>query len=221
MDDTHLIELLVVLPDTAEAPWSHEADDLIEAGPQTLAGVQSCHRRRKDERPGSAVAKNAGSDSSGRSRGHTIVDDDGHPAGHIKRTGRRPKLDHNLLDLLETLANQDIQLVRPHPAGCDHVIIEHNRAAFTHGAQGQFGLPRHADLANDEHIQRNTQGIRHQCCNGHTAPRQAQNQAALDPRWDGRACEPTGDHLSQVAPSIGPVPEHPLSLHLSDPSCRR
>ena len=83
---------------------------------------------------------------------------------------------------------------------------------FTDGAQRQLGLPRHADLANDEHIQRNAQGVRHQRGDGDTAPRQTQNQAACRPQRERGTRQRTGHHLSQEVPSIGPVPEHPSSL---------
>jgi len=115
--DTHLLELLVVLPDTAEPPWRHDADDFVEAGPQVLDSTQSRDGHGKDDRTGPAATQDARSGSCGRPRGHTIVDDDGHPALHVERTGRRSKLSHNVLDLLRSLTNQCIQLLRPHPTG--------------------------------------------------------------------------------------------------------
>jgi len=90
---------------------------------------------------------------------------------------------------------------------------------FTDGAHRQLGLPRHADLANDEHIQRNAQGVRHQGCDGNTAPRQTQDQAPLNPLWGKRVRQPTRDLFGQEVPGIGPVPKHPPSLHLSALSC--
>src|SRR5674476_177491 len=115
--DTDLVELPVVLSDAAEPHWCPQADDLIEAGPQTFKHAPSCHRGGKDDRAGPATAQHAGRGSGGRTSGHAIVDDDGHPSFHIKNIGGRSQLSHNVLNLLRSFANQGIQLLGPHPTG--------------------------------------------------------------------------------------------------------
>ncbi len=87
------------------------------------------------------------------------------------------------------------------------------------GTQGELRMPRHADLANDEHIKWSAQGLRHQRCNWDTTPWETQNHGAGGPQRERSIPQPAGDQLGQPAPGIRTVPEHPLSLRPTAMSC--
>ena len=105
----------------------------------------------------------------------------------------------------------------PHPGSRDNGVIENNGAALADSAQRQLGLPWHADLAHDQHIQRSSEGLRYHCCDWDTTAWEAQNQNTGRRAGAIGIPEPGGDQLGQEAPGIGTVPEHPSSLRPSAP----
>lgn len=198
--------------DAAEAPRHLEADDLIEGGPQAGACPGCSNRRRQDDLARPAIAQDPRGSPSGRSRRDSIVDDDDRPVAQIRRSGRGPKLGNDPFDLMRRLANQGIQLVKPHATGGDHIIIENDRTILADGTQRKLRLPRHPDLANHEHIQWRFQGLRHQRRDRDATPGETQNQSAGGPERARRIAKPVGDQDSQLEPGIGAVPKHPSSL---------
>ena len=100
----------------------------------------------------------------------------------------------------------------PHPGSCDNGLIQNNGAALADSAQRQLGLPRHADLAHDQHIQLSAKGLRYHCCDWDPTAWEAQNQCTGGRARARGIPKPCGDQLGQEARGIGTVPEHPSSL---------
>ena len=61
---------------------------------------------------------------------------------------------------------------------------DHRRAAVHHGADREFGLPRHADLAHQQQVERRVQRARHLQPDRHAATRQREHDriGQLHPR---------------------------------------
>ena len=72
--------------------------------------------------------------------------------------------------------------VRPdHRVRANDILIEHGHAVLRQRADGKFTLPGMPDLANEEHVEGQTQSARHLRRDDHSAARQPQHQVGPDP----------------------------------------
>ena len=77
-----------------------------------------------------------------------------------------------------------------HTESLDDVPAEHPNAALCDGAHCQLLMPRHAELANEEHIQRRAQSRRYFMSDRHTAPWQTEDDDVRTVSiWRQRGCE--------------------------------
>jgi hypothetical protein len=85
------------------------------------------------------------------------------------------------------------------PCGAHDVGIAHGRALLAHGAHRQLGLPRHPDLAHDEHVEGRAERPRHLGRHADAAARQTE-----DDRIGGRIRD---QQRREPPPRVGAIRE--------------
>jgi hypothetical protein len=179
-----LMEILVVTADCAQSFGRRDAHRRIGLILQRRQRVGGGDRRRQHQPARAAPAHRAQGDAHRRAGRDAVIDNDRGLAGDLDR---RPAGAIELPPALQLgglpggfacdvgLGNRQ----RLHHAAVD----EHLRgAAVGHRAQGQFRLPRHADLAHQYDAERRRQRLGRRCADRHPAAGQRQHDGILFPQ---------------------------------------
>ena len=163
-------------------------------------------RHGDDEPPRTAAAHRLGRRPHRRPGGETVVDEHDHAVAQV---GRRAVAAVRTLAALE-LDPLPLRHLLDHVVAeaqlPDELLVEHARSAARDCPHRQLGLPRMAELADEEDVERCSERPRDLARHGHTAARQAEDD-------DVRAAGVSGQPLGEQPTRLGPVTETPAAPH--------
>jgi hypothetical protein len=149
-----LLEIFVPEPDRAKIFRSRGADHVVGEARERAASIRSCDRHCDDQARRLRQSQRRHRGTHGRSGRQAIVDEH-----HVSGSD----LDRRLVGAVPALAAQNLVKLAPrdffddrlvHAHVLHHRSIEHDATPAGDGAHGQLFVARHAELADDEHVER-------------------------------------------------------------------
>jgi hypothetical protein len=195
-----LVEVVVVRADRAEVERGVVGDDLVGDVRVLLDPVRRCRRHGEHHPLGALQARHVARGFRSRAGGDAVVDDHRGAAAQRRTLTRRAKPADAFFDLVSFALFGALDFVVLQTDAANDVVVQHAHAALAHRAEGELGVPRHAELAHDQHVEWSMQRLCYFVGHGHTAARQAEYERVVA----GQVFKSFGE----LSSGVGAVMEH-------------
>ena len=172
-------EVAVTLPDREEERRRLQAHHLVGVPGEPRDDVVRADRNRQHHLARPVRAGNLACRLGGGSGGDAVIDDHGDPPRQRDPVTAAAEAFRAASQFDPLLAFDRVHVVAVEVCLAHDGVVEHPHAVLADGAEGQFGLKRHTELAHHKDVERGPQCLGDLKGHRHAAARQAENDDVL------------------------------------------